>query len=585
MIHIKLLFSGPEILPSNETNSSRRKTHRFNRSGGFMWYVFLFASFFYVTKLFAQVEAPVSGEGPRWFGTTGKSLPYDTSAQEALAERALATAGLLEGAIDPEQYHVGPNDILTVTIWTSRTQQYDILVTPDAKGLIQTVGEVNLMGKTLAEAEREIKKAVARVYNVDASVSLRRMREFKVNVIGAVRFPGAVTATPATRVSEVVGLAGGPLQRGNQRDILIYRRKPDGTREVIRVDLLPFFAFADLSSNQFVRDGDVIKLGIVDPDNVVQIYGEVATEGEYSFQPTDSISTIINASFGFTADARRDSILVISVTEAGEISSETWHSYLNDGTLTNDRGLQNGDRIFVWGKPRFRQRDQVVVAGEVQRPGVYPIVPGSTTLRELISMSGGFTQEASLIDAVLIRREAIGQPDEYFRYVNAIESTNRTLDEQAYFRTKLLELAKQGEMAVDFGALMNRDESQNIPLMNNDSLYVPVLLDHIRVSGKVKNPGHFLYESGAGYEVYVDRAGGYGWKAEKDETQVIKGRSGDRFPAKDEANYILESGDAIFVPEERPSNFWESFTIALTLATQTTAIVALVISLTGSNNP
>ena len=275
----------------------------------------------------------------------------------------------------------------------------------------------------------------------------------------------------------------------------------------------------------------------------------------------------------------------MSVTESGEISRETWHSLLSDGTVTGDRALQNGDRVFVWGKPKYRQRNQVVVAGEVQQPGVYPVIPGSTTLRELLAMAGGFSSDASLLDAVFVRRDAIGQPDEYFRYVNAVESESRTPEEAEYFRWKLLELGRQGEMAVNFRALMDGDESQNIPLMNNDSLYVPMFMDHIRVSGKVKNPGNFIYEPGVRFQGYINKAGGYGWKADKGETQIIKGRTGDRLPAEDEEDYVLEPGDAIFVPEEKPTDFWEGLATALTIVTQTAAIVALVISLTGNNNP
>ena len=72
----------------------------------------------------------------------------------------------------------------------------DLYITPDAKILIETVGEVDVRGLTLAEAEAKVKRAVSSVYRVESSVSLRRMREFKVNVIGAIRFPGSLVATP-----------------------------------------------------------------------------------------------------------------------------------------------------------------------------------------------------------------------------------------------------------------------------------------------------------------------------------------------------------------------------------------------------
>ena len=550
------------------------------RSARLRFLLLVLIAFPFAVPLSGQPDEPVSGEGPRWFGTTGRVTPFDTAGRKELTGRALESAGLLEGAIDPTKYPVGPNDGLTVTVWTTQTKFYDVLITPDAKALIPTVGEVNLRGKTLAEAEKAIQKAVSRVYSTESSVSLRKMREFKVNVIGAVRFPMAVTATPTTRVSEAIDLAGGASQKGNKREIVIIRRSDSGTKQEIPVDLLPFYAFADLDANPYVRDGDVVKVNFVDNEKIVQLYGEVVSPGEFPWREGDSISTILNASFGLTVDARRDSVEVVSVTEQGEISSRTWHTILPDGTVTGDRLLQNGDRIFVRRKASFLERSQVVVDGEVRQPGIYPIIPGTTRLRELLTAAGGFTDKSSLLDAVLIRRNSIGQEDPYLVYILAIESENRTPEESAYLRTKLIEGRNQGRMVVDFIALMEGDESQNFPLINNDSLYVPERVDYIQLMGKVKNSGNFIYRPGLGYEEYIALAGGYGWKAEKDDVQVIKGRSGDRFPAEDTENYMLEPGDAIFIPEESPGNFWEGMATALTIVTQTAALVALVLSLT-----
>lgn len=528
---------------------------------------------------------PVTGEAGRWYGSTGKSRPYDTAALKEAQERTIESAGLLERPIDPAAYRLGPNDILHVTIWTQQTRQFEAIVTPDAKLLIPTVGQVDVRGLTLSDAETRVRSAVAKEYRVDASLSLAKMREFKVSVIGAVFQGGTVLATPATRVSEAIDLVGGALQRADRRNVLVYRLTGKGeAQEVIRVDLLPYFVKGDLSANPLLHDGDVVRVNLADPANIVQIYGEVNAFGEYTWQEGDSISTLIEAAFGPTVQADRDSIEVVSVNDQGEIVSRTYHRLLPDGSVTDDRELQIADRVFVRPKPQFRQLHQVVLKGEVQRPGVYPIMPGVTRLRTIIESAGGFTDRASVIDASLIRRQAMDQDDEYFAYVNAIEPENRTPDESEYFRIKLLENRKLGYMTIDFPALMNGDDSQNLLLINDDSLYVPQMVNYIRVSGKVKTPGNFLYAPSLTYGDYIARAGGYGWEADKGETQVIKGRTGDRLPAEDEDEYILEPGDAIFVPEEKPGNFWSGFTTAITIVANVAAIIAVVVSLTPDNS-
>lgn len=525
------------------------------------------------------------GDEPAWYGQTGGESPTDTTRGKDLTERALESAGLLERPIDPESYRIGPNDLVSVTIWTGRTQEHSMRVTPDAKLLIPTVGEVSVRNLTLSEAERKVRTAVARTYRVDASLALRQMREFKVNVIGAVRFRGAVTASPVTRVSEVVDLAGGVLKRGDVRNIEVIRTGADATRQVIDVDLLDFLSTGNLEANPVVSDGDVIRVNVLDERKIVRVYGEVVQPGWFSWNEEDSISTLLAASYGPKTSARFDSVEVVSVDDQGNIISKTYHGWDPEtNRVTGDRPLMIGDRIFVRNRPNSVDPAGVVVAGEVMQPGVYPITPGETRLLDIVRLADGFTPKASLIDAVLIRRQAIGQPDPYFDYVWAIESENRTVEESEYLRTSLLERRTQGTMTVNFVDLLQGKSSENILLVDDDSIYVPVRVDYVRISGKVKNPGNQLYNPAFTYLDYVNAAGGYGWRAEQGETQVIKGRTGDRVPAEDRDSYQLEPGDAIFVPEEKPSNFWEGLATTLTIVSQTLTILVVIDTLRGSSS-
>ena len=532
------------------------------------------------------LRAQFAPEGePAWYGQTGGDRPTDTTRGSELSDRAMQSAGLLERPIDPETYAVGPNDLVSVTIWTGRTQEHTMRVTPDAKLLIPTVGEVNVRGLTLSEAETRVRQAVSRTYKVDASLALRQMREFKVNVIGAVRFRGSVVATPVTRVSEVIDRAGGALERGDVRNIQIIRTGPNEHRTMLDVDLLDFFATGNLQANPTVIDGDVIRVNILDDRKVVRVYGEVVQPGWFSWSPDDSISTLLAASFGPKVNARFDSVEVVSVDDQGNVVSRTYHTWdPARQSVTGDRRLEIGDRIIVRPRPNNVEPAGVVVAGEVMQPGVYAITPGETRLLDIIYEADGFTPKASLLDAVLIRRRAIGAPDPYFDYVWSIESENRSIEESEYLRTSLLERRTQGTMTVDFIDLMNGDDEENLLLVDDDSIYVPAQVDYIRISGKVKSPGNQLFNPAFSYQDYIDAAGGFGWRAEEGETQVIKGRTGDRVPADDRESYQLEPGDAIFVPEEKPSNFWEGVATSLTIVSQALTIIVVVNTLRSNAN-
>jgi len=518
----------------------------------------------------------IPGEGPRYPGTTGQSRPYDTTSIREARERTMKSAGLLEGPIDPAQYRVGPNDHLMVMIPTANYIQHDLVVTPDVKVVIPRVGEVDLRGKTLAEARMLIRDAVARVFRVqDVSVSLSQMREFKVSLIGAVIRPGTVVATPTTRVSEVIDLGGGASSLASKRSIILHRNG-----EKINVDLLPYYAYGDLDANPFVEGGDVIQVGVQDEKNVVVIYGAVQRPGEFTFKQGDSISSLIRYGLGFTADALIDSVEVVSVDAGGQIVETSRYQALPDGSIIGDRPLRRGDRVFVRRIPDYLTVNQVVVAGEMKYPGVYPIAPGTTRLRDIILDAGGFTDKASIPDAVLIRRKVLKERDPKFDLIMQIDPEKRSPEDISYLRVKSTE--RPGVMTVNIPELMQGRESENILLIDEDSLYVPAKKDFIKVTGKVKNPGNVKFTEGAGYEHYIALAGGYGWRADEGETRIIKGKSIDTFLASGESNYELEPGDSIFVPEEPEGNFWEVFTQVVTVIAQLGTIAAVIVSIRAS---
>ncbi|MBX7217969.1 MAG: SLBB domain-containing protein [Candidatus Kapabacteria bacterium] len=528
----------------------------------------------------AYVHAqPSTGEEPRGIGTTGQSTPYDTSLTRELSQRSLESSVLLERPIDPALYQLGPNDQLTIMLTVSKPIQYEVVVAPDGKLIIPGVGAIDVRNRSLAESETLIQQAVARVYRDPlVAVSLRRMRQFKVSVIGAVRRTGMVVATPATRVSEIIDLAGGASTRASKRNVEIIRNG-----NIIPVDLMPFYAYGDLPSNPTVRGGDVVKVGVQDQHNIIIISGGVQRPGEFTWNKGDSVSTLIRYAFGFTVDARQDSIEVVKVDEVGNIRERLFLNATPDGQIVGDLPLEIGDQVFVRQKKNYFVPSRVVVWGEVKYPGYYSIEPHSTRLREVIQRAGGFTREASLADAVLIRRRLIEQDPEYGR-IAQIDPDQRTPQETEYFRVKNRELQRPGILTVDFNKLMNNDESENLALQHDDSIFVPLVRGFVKVSGKVKNPGNISYTPNYKFRDYIQLAGGYGWNADEGEEKVIKGRTGETFLADNEEDYTIESGDAIFIPEKTEGEFWKGFATAVTIVAQVATIIAVVVGLLNSNN-
>ncbi len=519
----------------------------------------------------AAAQPTTGGDEPRYPGTTGQSFPFDTTVAREMRTQATEASIILERPIDPEKYILGPSDMLGVMIMTSTVAQHDIAVTPDARVVVPRVGDFDVRNQSLADLRRAVTAAAGKYYqSPSVSVTLKKMRQFKISVIGAVKRIGTVVATPTTRVSEAINMAGGASPLASRRDIIVFR-----DNDTLNVDLVPFYAYGALESDPVVQGGDVIKVGVQDPKNIVVISGAVHRPGEFTFHRGDSISTLIRFSFGFTVDAILDSIEVTSVDDEGNIMQRTFHTASPDGSVVGDRPLRIGDQVFVRRAEKYRQVNRVVVDGEFKYPGYYAIDPGRTRVLDVIRNAGGFTSEAAINDAVLIRRQMVERDLEYAR-IEQIDPEQRTEEETEYFRVKNRE--RMGVITIDFNRLNGGDENENVVLRDKDSLYVPQVRGFVKVSGKVKNPGNVTFTPGTDYLAYINLAGGYGWRADDGEEQIIKGKTGEKFLAENTDDYVLESGDAIFVPEEPPSDFWEGFATVIAVTAQLATIFAVVVS-------
>ena len=128
--------------------------------------------------------------------------------------------------------------------------------------------------------------------------------------------------------------------------------------------------------------------------------GEVRVPGAYS---VSALTTVTQALFQAGGVTNIGSLRNIQVRRAGEIIT-TFDAYdlLMRGDPTGDIRLQSGDVLFV---PTVQSVAEV--RGEVRRPMAYEL-KGGETLGDLIQMAGGYTKDAYVDLAVLVRTSLEG---------------------------------------------------------------------------------------------------------------------------------------------------------------------------------
>ncbi len=495
------------------------------------------------------------------------------------------TSGLLEREIDPNKYVLGPGDVFSISIISSEVLQFDSEVSPEGNLLIKAIGIINLKEKTLADAKKLILNKIKSSLNIaDAEITLKKLKQFKVTVSGSIPKPLTVSATSADRVSEVIERAGGLQFESSERNIQIVRK---GQTQKIRADLLKYFMLGVEEANPFVMGGDLIIVLPASMKESIEIQGEVFSPGEFEYVEGDSLSTLIRFGQGFLGSALLDSIELARFSETGDniilktLDLGKWKNKLiSNEKLDGDFPLKAGDRVYVRKSMNWQNTDYIIIEGEVKYPGKYAIVENQTKLRDIITKAGGFTENASVDRVEFIRQKDALEKDAQIERLNRMAVTDMSQSELRYYRAKVNE--KRGAMSIDFKEVINNPNSENnIPLIHQDSIIVPLIKDYVNVQGRVNNPGNIKYRPGLTYLDYVQLAGGFAFRADENETFVTKPQGG-QYLAKDIERYVLEPGDVILVPTETEYTFMEIFTTSLTIVSQLVTIVGVVFAVTNA---
>ncbi len=488
--------------------------------------------------------------------------------QGAVGVGAVAPA-YLDQVIGPDEYRVGPGDIILVNIWTARPEQYEVEITPEASFIVPGVGDLNVQGMTLTELKAAAISRLREFYRqTPISITLGKVRRFRVTVTGAVEHPGLHVVTANTRASEVLDMAG-LKDDATRRQVRLERR--DTT---LLVDLAAFERLGLREANPYLYEGDVLVAPPVDSRwGNVQIQGAVNLPAKFGFSPGDLVGDLIDLAFDLRPDADTTRVelwrFAPNNNEAARFDWPSGSSYSDWRKFS----LRPDDRVYVRAIDGYRRKSAVRVSGEVRRPGEYAFPGESIPLRAIIDSAGGFTPLADFSHALVVRYK---QPEWVKGNRDRVALVPLELRSQTETDIVLADaLTVQGRVAVDFGRLfIQGDESHNIQLLDGDEVIVSRLTENINIIGRVVQPGLIPVRSGADIQYYVERAGGYSWQADRRGTFLVKGATGVAIKKKRVDD--ITAGDTIVVPTKRGRRWWQAARETLTVTTSLATLYLVI---------
>ena len=179
-------------------------------------------------------------------------------ATESFAQQ---TAGPAKGKPLPagvEEYRIGPEDVLAITVWKNDAMSRVLPVRPDGMISLPLVDDVMAAGLTPMELRNVLaQKLTEFVPSPAVTVVVNDVRSFKVSVIGEVIRPARYELKSRTSVLDVLALAGGFNQFAARTRIVVLRQEGD---KKVRIP----FNYNRVTSgsadeeNLYLRPGDIV---------------------------------------------------------------------------------------------------------------------------------------------------------------------------------------------------------------------------------------------------------------------------------------------------------------------------------------
>lgn len=162
-----------------------------------------------------------------------------------------------------DEYRIGVDDIVQVSVWRNPELSVTVPVRPDGRISVPLIGDVMAGGRTSQEVAQSIEERLA-TYVRDPKVAViltdLRSHEFisRVRVTGAVQQPVSVPYRQGMSVLDAVLAAGGTNEFAAADRTRLYRRSASGATQTLEVKLGRILKSGDLETNYPVQPGDVI---------------------------------------------------------------------------------------------------------------------------------------------------------------------------------------------------------------------------------------------------------------------------------------------------------------------------------------
>jgi polysaccharide biosynthesis/export protein len=237
---------------------------------------------------------------------------------------AFAPLLLLALPAQAEDYVIGPEDVLQVSVWMHPELSSPVTVNSDGGITFPPIGEVKAAGLTPTQLADRLGDRLSTYLRQTSTVTVTvtQFLSHSIYISGAVAKPGRYGFEKIPGIVDAISQAGGAVPGADLSQVQVIRREAD-RRRTFNVDVGSAMRDGIGVNLPALKPGDTIVIsggmgGAVAPGDASGVLGEVGKPGLYPVGTGQELWTLLAAAGGLTSRGNLSDVRVITRQQAGQ---------------------------------------------------------------------------------------------------------------------------------------------------------------------------------------------------------------------------------------------------------------------------